>query len=79
MDRKTIGVVGSTGKANERRRPLHPLHFDRVDEGLRGQLLVEAGYGDSQMTVLSDLGSSDEKRLSGTAAQWIGAPRADEE
>ncbi len=45
MDRKTIGVVGSTGKANERRRPLHPLHFDRVDEGLRGQLLVEAGYG----------------------------------
>ena len=31
-------------------------------------LLIEAGYGDSAMTVLADLGSKDETRIDGVAA-----------
>ncbi len=34
------------------------------------RLLTEAGYGDSAMTVLADLGSDDESRVDGVAASW---------
>jgi len=34
------------------------------------RLLTSAGYGASPMTVLSDLGSADESRVSGLAATW---------
>ena len=34
------------------------------------RLLTEAGYGDSTMTVLADLGSDDESRVDGVAATW---------
>lgn len=44
-ERLTIGVVGTTRKADEHRRPLHPAHLDRVDEDVRAHLLVERGYG----------------------------------
>jgi alanine dehydrogenase len=46
MDRLTIGVVGTTRKPDERRRPLHPAHFERIDEAVRSHLLVERGYGE---------------------------------
>jgi precorrin-6Y C5,15-methyltransferase (decarboxylating) len=36
--------------------------------------LIEAGYGDSTMTVLADLGSSDESRVDGVAATWGEGP-----
>lgn len=45
MERLTIGVVGTTRKQDERRRPIHPAHFDRIDEEVRAHLLVERGYG----------------------------------
>jgi precorrin-6B C5,15-methyltransferase / cobalt-precorrin-6B C5,C15-methyltransferase len=38
------------------------------------RLLIEAGYGDSTMTVLSDLGSADERRVEGVAASWGESP-----
>ena len=38
------------------------------------RLLTSAGYGASPMTVLSDLGSSQEDRVSGVAATWGDAP-----
>jgi len=34
--------------------------------------LVDAGFGLSKMSVLSDLGSAEEQRLDGTAADWEG-------
>ena len=34
------------------------------------RLLTEAGYGDSTMTVLADLGSDDESRIDGVASTW---------
>jgi precorrin-6B C5,15-methyltransferase / cobalt-precorrin-6B C5,C15-methyltransferase len=37
-------------------------------------LLIEAGYGDSAMTVLADLGSKDETRVDGVAATWGESP-----
>ncbi len=41
-----LGVIGSSRKADERRRPIHPRHFDRIDEDLRAHMHVEEGYGD---------------------------------
>lgn len=45
MERLTIGVLGTTRKADERRRPVHPAHLDRIDADVRGHLLFERGYG----------------------------------
>lgn len=39
-------------------------------------LLVEEGYAGSHLTVLGDLGSSDETRTDGIAASWDGRPVA---
>lgn len=47
MERLTIGVVGTTRKADERRRPVHPAHVDRIEEEVRGHLLFERGYGEA--------------------------------
>ncbi len=46
VERLTIGVVGTTRKADERRRPIHPGHLDRIDEEVREHLLFEHGYGE---------------------------------
>lgn len=45
MERLTIGVTGATRKPDERRRPVHPGHLNRIDEEVRAHLLVERGYG----------------------------------
>ena len=41
----SLGVLARSGKADERRLAIHPEHFDRIDEGLRPQILLESGYG----------------------------------
>lgn len=46
MERLTIGVVGTTRKADELRRAVHPAHLDRIDDQVRAHLLFERGYGD---------------------------------
>jgi alanine dehydrogenase len=46
MAELTLGVLGRSGKENERRLPIHPLHFDRVDDDLRSRIFVEHGYGE---------------------------------
>ncbi|TCM37586.1 N(5)-(carboxyethyl)ornithine synthase [Kribbella sp. VKM Ac-2568] len=46
MDQLTLGVVGRSRKENEHRLPIHPHHFDRIDEDLRQRIFLEAGYGD---------------------------------
>ena len=42
----TLGIVGQSRKENERRLPIHPQHFERIDERLRGNLFLEQGYGE---------------------------------
>ena len=46
------------------------LSGDGSTPGKVAQLLVDAGYGASTLTVLSDLGSPDEQREASTAAAW---------
>ena len=41
----TLGVVGTSGKENELRLPLHPDHLARVPPHLRGRITLEHGYG----------------------------------
>jgi len=41
----TLGVIGTSRKPEERRVPIHPGHFERLDAGIRSRLIVEAGYG----------------------------------
>jgi alanine dehydrogenase len=52
MDQVSIGVLGASGKENERRRPIHPRHFQRIDADLRERIYLESGYAE-------DFGVSD--------------------
>jgi alanine dehydrogenase len=45
MDQLTLGVMSRSGKENEWRLPLHPLHLGRIDPDLRGRVFLEHGYG----------------------------------
>jgi alanine dehydrogenase len=40
-----LGVLATSAKENERRVPIHPRHFDRIDADLRAATVVESGYG----------------------------------
>jgi alanine dehydrogenase len=46
MSQWTISVFGSSRKENERRRPIHPGHLDRIAPALRRPVLFERGYGE---------------------------------
>ena len=52
MPQLKLGVIGRTGKENERRVPIHPHHLDRIDADLRANIYFEHGYG-------ADFGISD--------------------
>jgi alanine dehydrogenase len=41
-----LGVIGRTRKENERRLPIHPAHFDRIDADLRANIYLEHRYGE---------------------------------
>ena len=40
-----LGVLATSHKENERRLPIHPEHFGRIDAELRGRTVLEGGYG----------------------------------
>jgi alanine dehydrogenase len=42
----TLGVVATSRKPDERRLAIHPAHVERIDEGLRGRIYLEEGYGE---------------------------------
>ncbi len=44
MQDLTLGVVGTSRKADERRLPIHPAHVERIDEGVRRRMFFEHGY-----------------------------------
>ena len=46
MDQLSLGVIGRSRKENEHRVPIHPQHFDRIDDDLRERIFVETGYGE---------------------------------
>jgi alanine dehydrogenase len=41
----SIGVLAHSRKANERRLPIHPAHFSRIDRRFQPRIFVEHGYG----------------------------------
>ncbi|GGE88136.1 N(5)-(carboxyethyl)ornithine synthase [Mycetocola zhadangensis] len=44
-DFRTLGVLATSRKKHERRLPIHPLHFERIEDDLRARMVVEEGYG----------------------------------
>ena len=40
-----LGIIGTSKKENENRRPIHPEHLHRIPEQFRRQLIFEKGYG----------------------------------
>ena len=46
MDQLSLGVMSRSRKENERRLPIHPLHFERIEADLRGRIYLEHGYGE---------------------------------
>ncbi|MDQ0799415.1 N(5)-(carboxyethyl)ornithine synthase [Arthrobacter sp. SLBN-112] len=42
----SLGVLASTRKPDERRVPIHPLHFERIAPALRRSIILEQGYGE---------------------------------
>lgn len=47
MDQLKLGVIARSTKENERRLPIHPLHFERIEAGLRERIYLERGYGEA--------------------------------
>ncbi len=46
MHQLNLGVMAQSRKENERRLPIHPSHFERIDPDLRGRIFLEHGYGE---------------------------------
>jgi alanine dehydrogenase len=44
MQELSLGVVGTSRKADELRLPIHPAHVERIDAGLRRRIFFEHGY-----------------------------------
>lgn len=45
MTELSMGILGRSAKENERRLPIHPTHFERIDRDLRERIWLEHGYG----------------------------------
>jgi len=46
VDQLSLGVLSRSRKENERRLPIHPLHFERIPADLRARIHLECGYGE---------------------------------
>lgn len=43
----SLGLIATSHKVDEHRLPIHPAHFERIDEHLRRRIMIESGYGKS--------------------------------
>ncbi|GAA4279161.1 N(5)-(carboxyethyl)ornithine synthase [Aquimarina mytili] len=59
----TIGIIGTSKKEDERRRPIHPEHLERLPREIRKQLIFEKGYG-----IPFNIGDDEIESLSGGIA-----------
>jgi alanine dehydrogenase len=46
VDELSLGVIARSRKENEQRLPIHPLHVERIEAGLRRRIYLERGYGE---------------------------------
>ena len=63
MEQLTLGVIARSGKENEHRLPIHPLHFERIETDLRDRIYLEHGYGER-------FGIRDEQLAASVAGLW---------
>jgi precorrin-6B C5,15-methyltransferase / cobalt-precorrin-6B C5,C15-methyltransferase len=75
---RVVSLVGRTPALVMRElapgRRILVLSGDQATPGGVAQLLADAGYGGSAMTVLGDLGSQQESRFTCTASDWLERP-----
>ena len=63
----SLGVPARSRKVNERRLPIHPAHFARIDRRIRQRIFLEHGYG-------AEFGATDD-----ALAELVGGIRTREE
>ena len=63
----SLGVLARSRKPNERRLPIHPAHFVKIDPPVRRRIFLEHGYG-------SDFGATDD-----ALAELVGGIRTREQ
>jgi alanine dehydrogenase len=63
----SLGVLARSRKPNERRLPIHPAHFARIDQRLRRRIFLEHGYG-------AEFGTTDD-----SLAELVGGIRSREQ
>ncbi|HEY0694503.1 MAG TPA: N(5)-(carboxyethyl)ornithine synthase [Kribbella sp.] len=84
MDQLTLGVMARSRKENEHRLPIHPQHFDRIDDDLRRRIFLESGYGkrfgvsDDQLALSVGGVRSREQLIADTDVVLLPKPQADE-
>jgi alanine dehydrogenase len=84
VDQLTLGVMARSRKENEHRLPIHPQHFDRIDDDLRRRIFLESGYGehfgvsDEQLALSIGGVRSREQLIAETDVVLLPKPQADE-
>jgi alanine dehydrogenase len=84
VDQLTLGVMARSRKENEHRLPIHPQHFDRIDDDLRRRIFLESGYGkrfgvsDDQLALSVGGVRSREQLIAETDVVLLPKPQADE-
>jgi alanine dehydrogenase len=63
----SLGVLARSRKPNERRLPIHPAHFSRIDDRVRPRIFIEHGYG-------AEFGATDD-----ALAELVGGVRTREQ
>ena len=63
----SLGVLARSRKANERRLPIHPAHFSRIDRRVRQRIFLQHGYGE-------EFGAADD-----ALAELVGGIRTSEQ
>jgi alanine dehydrogenase len=46
VEQLSIGLMSRSRKPDERRLPVHPAHFERIDPEIRKKMSLETGYGE---------------------------------
>jgi alanine dehydrogenase len=84
VDQLTLGVMARSRKENEHRLPIHPQHFDRIDDDLRRRIFLQSGYGerfgvsDEQLALSVGGVRSREQLIAETDVVLLPKPQADE-
>ncbi|MHA7176562.1 N(5)-(carboxyethyl)ornithine synthase [Arthrobacter sp. Sr24] len=77
-----LGILGKSRKPDERRAPIHPEHFSRMEEELRARMVVEEGYGlrfgvtDEVLATLVGAVASREEVIAGSDVVLLPKPQA---